>query len=115
MITNPGVQAAMAIGFIILVFLALVTTCEWSLRSQAQAAWETKKQKIRDDRRALVLATRAQNAPAQGDHYMKLESLEELPEGDPRSGGVLGSMLRRIGALLWRRRGPMSDDLEIIA
>lgn len=108
----------MVIGFVILVFLALVTTCEWSLRSQAQAAWETKKQKIRDDRRALVLATRAQNAGGGdlGDHYTKLATLEELPEGDPRSGGVLGSMLRRIGALLWRRRrDPMADDLEIIA
>ena len=117
MIATPGVQAAMVFGFVILAFLALVTTCEWSLRSQAQAAWETKKQKIRDDRRALVLASRSAQDDL-GDHYTKMAMLEELPEGDPRSGWCPGpgSMLRRIGALLffWRRQ-PLADDLEIIA
>ena len=121
MITNPGVQAAMVVGFILIVFLALVTACEWSLRSQAQAAWETKKQKIRDDRRALVLASRAQNDRAQGrgdvgDHYTTMAMLEEMSEDDPRiSGGVFGSMRRWIGSLLRWRREPPPEDLEIIA
>jgi hypothetical protein len=106
---HPGVQAALVVG--------VVSVCEHSLQSKAQAEWQAKKDKIRADRRSKIRAaaemvllnsSSSNNAAASASRqmYLKMDISDDMAQ-------------RRRNRSWWEwlvaGREPLLDEMEIIA
>ena len=117
MLHHPGVQAALVVGVLLLILLAVVSVCEHSLQSKAQAEWQAKKDKIRADRRSKIRAaaemvllnsSSSNNAAASASRqmYLKMDISDDMAQ-------------RRRNRSWWEwlvaGREPLLDEMEIIA
>eukprot|EP00597_Dinobryon_sp_UTEXLB2267_P002972 CAMPEP_0170062526 /NCGR_PEP_ID=MMETSP0019_2-20121128/3720_1 /TAXON_ID=98059 /ORGANISM="Dinobryon sp., Strain UTEXLB2267" /LENGTH=502 /DNA_ID=CAMNT_0010268697 /DNA_START=491 /DNA_END=1999 /DNA_ORIENTATION=- len=116
---HPGVQVAMVLGVLLLMLLAVVSVCEHSLQSKAQAEWQAKKDKIRADRRnrnraAAEMVRLSGNNSGNGNaavsasrqQFLKMAISDDMAE-------------RRRNRSWWQRlfagKEPLLDEMEIIA